>query len=87
MKNYVEFVESLIKKDLTMGCRMSLKIHTLTVLLDVFKRNMDAYSQEQGEGFNQNMQQFECRYQGNLRKTCEGVGDTILEEHGCQFGL
>lgn len=72
VKNNFEFVETLVKMYLKMGCRMSLKLHTLNVLLDVFKQNLGAYSQKRGDRFSQITQQFECRYQGNVQRTHEG---------------
>ena len=40
-----------------MGCRMSLKVH----ILDQFKENMGAYSEEQGKRSHQDILDFERR--------------------------
>ena len=58
-----------------MGCRMTLKVHMLDAHLDEFKGNMVAYSQEQGERFNQDILDFERRYQGQYNEHM--IGDYI----------
>lgn len=42
---------------------MSIKMHVLYSHLEVFKSNMGSYSEEQGERFHQDLQNFERRYQ------------------------
>ena len=55
-----------------MGCRMSLKLHVLHAHLDVFKENMEGYSEEQGERFHQDMRSFEERYKGQYNESMMG---------------
>ena len=63
-ENYVELIQTLVRKYHEMGCRMSLKVHILDAHLDKFKENMGAFSEEQGERFHQDILDFERRYQG-----------------------
>ena len=44
-----------------MGCRMSIKVHILDAHIGKFKENMEAYSEEQGERFHQDILDFEHR--------------------------
>ncbi|XP_061417815.1 relaxin-3-like isoform X1 [Lethenteron reissneri] len=55
-----------------MGCRMSLKVHMLDAHFDKFKKNMGAYSEEQGERFHQHILDFERRYQGQYNENTMG---------------
>jgi hypothetical protein len=55
-----------------MGCRMSVKVHTLDAHLDKFKKNTVAYSEEQGGRFHQDILEFECRYQGQYKENMMG---------------
>lgn len=71
-KNHVKLVETLVKTYGAMGCRMSLKVHILHAHLNKFKENMGAYSEEQGERFHQDIQQFERRYQGQYNENMMG---------------
>lgn len=50
-ENYEQPVQTLIKNYAKMGCRMSLKVLILDGHLDKFKKNMGAYSEEQGKRF------------------------------------
>ena len=45
--------------------------------LDEFKENLDAYSEEHGERFHQDIKDFESRYQGQYNKNM--MGDYISE--------
>jgi len=63
-ENHVELVETMVKKFGEMGCRMSVKLHMLDAHLGNFKENLGAYSEEQGERFHQDVQEFERRYVG-----------------------
>ena len=75
VKNYKEVVQRLIETYREMGCRMSLKLHVLHSHLVVFKSNLGAFSEEQGERFHQDAREIERRYQGQCN---EGMlGDYI----------
>lgn len=50
-EDYVEFVGTLMKNYIKIGCRMSLKIHNHDAHLDKFKANTEAYPREQDERF------------------------------------
>ena len=71
-ENYVEVVQTFIKNYAKMGCRMSLKVHILDAHLDKFKENMEAYSEEQGKYFHQDILDFEHRYRGQYNKNMMG---------------
>ena len=71
-ENYVELVQTLVRKYHEMGCRMSLKVHILDAHLDKFKENMGAFSEEQGERFHQDILDFERRYQGQYNENVMG---------------
>jgi len=71
-ENYVELVQTLVRKYHEMGCRMSLKVHILDAHLDKFKENMGAFSEEQGERFHQDILDFERRYQGQYNENMMG---------------
>ena len=71
-ENYVEVVENLVQNYGNMDCRMSLKVHILDAHLQVFKENMGAYSQEQGERFHQDILDFQRRYQGQYNENMMG---------------
>lgn len=84
--NYVQRVRNLVKNYCAMGCRMSLKVHILDAHLDKFKENMGAYSEEQGERFHQDLQQFERRYQGLYNEHM--MGDyiwTLIRESDLEY--
>ena len=51
---------------------MSFKVHMLDPNLDQFMENMDAYSEELGEHFQQNILNFERRYPGQHNKHIMG---------------
>ena len=55
-----------------MGCRRSLKFHILDAHPDKFKKNMAAYSEEQGKRFHQDILDFEHRYQGQYNENMMG---------------
>lgn len=75
VENYKEVVDRLIISYKEVGCRMSLKVHVLHSHLEVFKSNMGAYSEEQGERFHQDVQEFEKRYQSQYNERM--LGDYI----------
>ena len=56
-----------------MGCRMSLKVHILDAHLDKFKKNKNAYLEEQGKRFHQDTLDFEHRCQGQYNKKLMGA--------------
>ncbi|GBL96573.1 hypothetical protein AVEN_207759-1 [Araneus ventricosus] len=43
---------------------MSLKVHFLHSHIDCFPQNLEAYSEEQGERFHQDVRDIKRRYQG-----------------------
>ncbi|GBM58897.1 hypothetical protein AVEN_85860-1, partial [Araneus ventricosus] len=45
-------------------CKISLKVHFLLSRIDCFPENLGAYSEEQGERFQQDVRDIERRYQG-----------------------
>lgn len=71
-ENYRELVDNLLKSYKEMGCRMSLKLHTMHSHLDFFKSNMGDYSEEHGERFHQDVMEFEKRYQGQYNERMMG---------------
>ena len=58
-----------------MGCRMSMKVHTLYAHLDEFKENLSAYSEEHGKRFHLDIKDFESRCQGLYNENM--MGDCI----------
>jgi hypothetical protein len=84
--NFETLVKTLVKDYRAMGCRMSLKVHMLDAHLDKFKDNMGAYSEEQGERFHQDIQEFERRYQGQYNENM--MGDYIwnlIRDSDCTY--
>jgi hypothetical protein len=71
-ENYEELVEDMICNFQKMGCLMSVKLHVLHAHLQQFKDNLGSYSDEQGERFHQEIQQFEKRYQGQYNERMMG---------------
>lgn len=63
-ENYEELIEELMEAYYEMGCRMSLKLHTLRCHLDLFSENMGEISEQSGERFHQDIADFEERYRG-----------------------
>lgn len=57
---------------------MSLKVLIHDAHLDTFKENMEAYSEEQGERFHQDIIDSERRYQGHYN-------ENMIED--CVWGL
>ena len=47
-----------------LGCNMSMKMHFLFSHLDYFPENLGFLSEEHGERFHKDVQEFERRYQG-----------------------
>ena len=77
VENYKEAMPRLIDTYQQMGCRMSLKLHVLHSHLEVFKSNMGAYFEEQGERFHQDVKEFDKRYQGQYNERM--LGDYVWE--------
>lgn len=65
--------EELITDIIISGYRMSLKMHMLHSHFD--KDNIEAYSEEQGERFHQDIMQFDKRYQDRYTESI--LGDNI----------
>jgi len=76
VSNYEEVIAEMIRNFHAMGCRMSLKIHVLDSHLNEFYSNLGAFSEEQGERFHQEIQDFEHRYRGKRCNT-HMMGDYI----------
>lgn len=70
--NYQQLVRDMVNNFQAMGCRMSLKLHMLDSHLDLFKDNMGAYSEEQGERFHQDLLKFEERFVGKCDENMMG---------------
>ena len=70
--NYQELIETMLEIFKIMGCRKSHKLHMLHALLDQFKDNLGAYSEEQGESFHQDVMDFGRRYQGQYNENMMG---------------
>jgi len=49
-----------------------MKVHMVHALLDKFKKNLGAYSEEQGERFHHDIKDFEVRYQGKYNENMMG---------------
>ena len=62
--NYEKIVDELFLSLRGLGCRMSIKLHYLHSHLDKFSDNPGDVSEEQGEGFHQDIKVMEDRYQG-----------------------
>ena len=71
-QNYEANVRNLLNAYKEMGCRMSLKLHFLDSHLDVFRENLDDFSEEHGEHFHQDIQTMEKRYQGRWGESMMG---------------
>ena len=56
-ENYVKLVETLVT-NYKMGCTISLKLYILDAHLHKFKENMEAYFEEKGERFHQDIFDF-----------------------------
>lgn len=85
-KIYVELLETPVKNDGTMSCRMFLQVHILDANRYKFKENMGTCSEKQGEHFHQDILDFERRYQGQYNENI--MGDYIrgqLREIYLQF--
>ena len=63
-ENFEKLIDQLMQAYHIMGCRMSLKMHMLFCHLDLFSENMGEISEEAGERFHQDIEEFENRYQG-----------------------
>jgi hypothetical protein len=62
--DYVTIVANMLEKFKILGCLMSLKLHFLNRTSIFFPENVDAASEEQGEGFHQDIKEMENLYQG-----------------------
>jgi hypothetical protein len=62
--DYITTVVYMLEKFQVLGCLMSLKINFLNSHLDIFPKNLDAVSEEQGEHFHLDITEMERRYQG-----------------------
>jgi hypothetical protein len=71
--NYKQIVEKMLEKFIELGCALSLKVDFLNVQPDYIPENLGAVSEEQGERFNQDIQEMETRYQG--RWNVNKIGD------------
>ena len=71
-ENFRELVDGLVEAYRKMGCRMSLKIHILHTHVDEFKDNMDDYSEEQSERFQQDVRSFEEGHKGQYNESMMG---------------
>ncbi|ESO01734.1 hypothetical protein HELRODRAFT_174719 [Helobdella robusta] len=63
-RNYAELVNNMVTAFKKLGCNMSIKLHYLFSHMDRFPENLGSMSDEQGEGFHQEMKEMETRYQG-----------------------
>ena len=62
--DYAMLVSNLIKRYEKLGRRMSLKLHFLHFHLDFSRDNFGNVSEKHGDGFHQDIQVMEKRYQG-----------------------
>ena len=62
--NYWELVARLMKSFQKMGCRMSLKLHSVCSHVNFFQNNLGDFSEEHGERFHWDIKPMERRYQG-----------------------
>ncbi|GFV59595.1 uncharacterized protein TNCV_4259881 [Trichonephila clavipes] len=62
--NYKALAAELLQNCEILGCNMSVKVHFLHSHLDYFPENLGAVSEEQGEHFQQDIKEMECRYLG-----------------------
>jgi len=62
--NCVDLVEDMLTKYHEMAANMSIKVHYLHSIWDVFPENLGDFSEEQGERFHQDIKVMEDRYQG-----------------------
>ena len=59
--NYAKLIERLMRTYKIIGCRMSLKMHYLHSLIELFEQNMGSISEKHGERFHQEMAEKEKR--------------------------
>ena len=62
--NYRKIVGDMLEAYKELGCNMSMKMHFLFSHLDYFPENLGFLSEEHGERFHKDVQEFERRYQG-----------------------
>jgi hypothetical protein len=61
---------------------MSLKLHFLHFHLDYFPENLGDLSEEQGEGFHQDVKEMERRYQGRWDVSTMAIKrEALYQEH------
>ena len=70
--DYAMVVSNLIESYEKLGCRMSLKLHFLHSHLDFFRDYLGNVSEKHCEGFHQDIQVMEKRYQGRCNKAMMG---------------
>jgi hypothetical protein len=58
-EDYENIVRIMFKNVHILGCNMSLKVNFLFSHLNLFLKNLDAVSEVQGEGFDQDIKQME----------------------------
>ena len=61
--NCKKMVKNMLQKFQKQGCLMSIKLHFLHSHLEHFPENLGDYSEEQGEGFHQDIKEMERHYQ------------------------
>ncbi|GBM45611.1 hypothetical protein AVEN_86547-1 [Araneus ventricosus] len=59
---YKTCVQRMLTAYEAQGCKMRLKVHFLHSHIDCFPENLEAYSEEQGERFHQDVRDIERRY-------------------------
>ena len=62
--DYKTIVENMLACFEALGCRMSLKVHSLRAQIDYFPQNLSNMSEEYSERFHQDIKTMETRYQG-----------------------
>jgi len=66
---YKDVVQNCLNSYRNLGYNMSIKVHFLFSHIENFPENLGDVSDEQGEGFHQDIKIMEERYQGRLSKT------------------
>lgn len=85
-ENYRELINNLMKSYKELGCRITVKMHSLICHLDLFPENCGAMSDEQGERFHQTLKHIEEAYKGKnmahaLGKYCSELIRYEKKEH------
>ena len=63
-RNYAELVNNMLTAFRNLGCNMSIKMQNLFSDMDRFPENLGPMSDEQREGFHQDLKEMETSYQG-----------------------